>query len=111
MLIIWTGISIAGFLRLSLPADEAPQVGLRELEGSAIVREVHIYGQSLEVGAESDQAAQHSGLGKSLMDQAEIAAHEAGFHRIAVIAALGTRGYYRKLGYTLDGTYMVKSLP
>ena len=102
---------IAGFLRLSLPADEAPQVGLKELEGAAIVREVHVYGQSLEVGAESDQAAQHSGLGKSLMDQAEIAAHEAGFHRIAVIAALGTRGYYRKLGYILDGTYMVKSLP
>lgn len=102
---------IAGFLRLSLPSDKTTTIGLKELEGSAIVREVHVYGQSLEVGAESNQAAQHSGLGKSLMDQAEIVAQEAGFHRIAVIAALGTRGYYQKLGYSLDGTYMVKSLP
>jgi elongator complex protein 3 len=101
---------IAGFIRLSLPTKDAPQIGLKEIEGSAIVREVHVYGQSLEVGTESDHAAQHSGLGKSLMDQAEIAAREAGFQRIVVIAALGTRGYYRKLDYTLDGTYMVKSL-
>jgi elongator complex protein 3 len=44
------------------------------------------------------------------MDQAEVIARDAGFKRLAVIAALGTRQYYQKLGYTLDGTYMVKSL-
>lgn len=101
---------IAGFLRLSLPSGDAPRLGLKELELAAIVREVHVYGQSLEVGAESEQAAQHSGLGTSLMDQAEVIARQAGYARIAVIAALGTRGYYQKLGYTLEGTYMVKAL-
>jgi elongator complex protein 3 len=44
------------------------------------------------------------------MDQAQIITGEAGLDRIAVIAALGTRGYYQRLGYTLDGTYMTKSL-
>lgn len=101
---------IAAFLRLSLPGAEAPDNGLPELDGAAVVREVHVYGQSLEVGAESTQAAQHSGLGTSLMDKAEQVALEAGFTRLAVIAALGTRGYYQKLGYALDGTYMLKSL-
>ncbi len=101
---------IAGFLRLSLPGNEAPQIGLAALVGAALVREVHIYGQSLEVGVESEHAAQHSGLGSSLMDHAESLAREAGFTRMAVIAALGTRGYYEKLGYGLEGTYMVKSL-
>jgi elongator complex protein 3 len=101
---------IAGFLRLSLPGIDAPRLNLKELEGAAIVREVHIYGQSLEVGAESDQAAQHSGLGTSLMEYAEHLARQAGFERLDVIAALGTRGYYEKLGYLLEGTYMVKDL-
>ena len=101
---------IAGFLRLSLPGSDAPDTGLSELAGAAVVREVHVYGQSLEVGTESDQAAQHSGLGKRLMDQAETLAQDVGYKRIAVIAALGTRGYYDRLGYALDGTYMVKEL-
>jgi elongator complex protein 3 len=101
---------IAGFLRLSLPGPDAPETGLVEIAGAALVREVHVYGQSLEVGVESEQAAQHSGLGTALMDRAESVAQEAGFERLAVIAALGTRGYYQKLGYGLDGTYMLKVL-
>ncbi len=101
---------IAGFLRLSLPGEDAPHIGLSGLEGAAIVREVHVYGQSLEVGAESQVAAQHSGLGSSLMDHAENIARGAGYGSMAVIAALGTRAYYEKLGYVLDGTYMVKAL-
>jgi elongator complex protein 3 len=102
---------IAGFLRLSLPTKSALDIGLPELVSAALVREVHVYGQSLEVGAESDEAAQHSGLGRALMAQAEEIAGQAGFERLAVIAALGTRGYYQKLGYHLEGTYMVKGLP
>jgi elongator complex protein 3 len=101
---------IAGFLRLSLPNEDSPTTGLPELAGAAIVREVHVYGQSLEVGADSDEAAQHSGLGRALMDQAEVLARELGFLKVAVIAAIGTRGYYQKLGYALVGTYMVKGL-
>jgi elongator complex protein 3 len=101
---------LAGFLRLSLPKSEIPLLLIRELEQAAIVREVHVYGQSLEVGAELSGAAQHIGLGTALMERAETLAREAGFPRIAVIAALGTRAYYRKLEYKLEGSYMVKDL-
>lgn len=101
---------IAGFLRLSIPGTGSPDIGLAELEGSALVREVHVYGQSLEIGNDTEEVAQHSGLGKALMDHAETLAKDAGFGRLAVISALGTRGYYQKLGYTLDGTYMVKKI-
>lgn len=101
---------LAGFLRLSLPGTGGPTTGLQDLEGAALVREVHVYGQSLEVGAEQDGAAQHSGLGSQLMDGAEACARRAGYRRMAVISALGTRGYYRKLGYRLGQSYMIKAL-
>lgn len=101
---------LAGYLRLSLPNDQSPQLGLADLEGAAIVREVHIYGQSLPIGEEQEGAAQHAGLGVQLMEEAEEIARERGFKRIAVISALGTRGYYRRLGYELGHMYMVKEL-
>jgi elongator complex protein 3 len=101
---------LAGFLRLSLPGPEAPRVGLSDLEQAAVVREVHVYGQSLEVGADQYGAAQHIGLGTQLMREAETVARQYGYKKLAVIAALGTRGYYRKLGYDLGETYMLKQL-
>ncbi len=101
---------LAGFLRLSLPGPDSPSIELRDLRRAAIVREVHVYGQSLEVGADQSGAAQHIGLGTRLMLEAEAIARRSGFGRLAVISALGTRGYYRKLGYELGETYMVKRL-
>jgi len=45
------------------------------------------------------------------MEEAErIAREEHGSSKIAVISGVGTRQYYRKLGYRLDGPYMSKSL-
>lgn len=101
---------LAGFLRLSLPAADAPHTGMTGLAGAALVREVHVYGQSLEVGAEQSGAAQHIGLGTQLLAHAEELARAAGFARMAIIAAVGTRRYYAGRGYHLDGTYMVKDL-
>jgi elongator complex protein 3 len=101
---------LAGYLRLSLPGPESLDPGLDDLENAAVVREVHIYGQSLEVGITMDGAAQHAGLGSDLVKEAEGIAARAGYQRVAVIAALGTRGYYRKLGYSLGDTYMLKEL-
>jgi len=101
---------LAGYLRLSLPGSRSPDTGLAGLKDAAIIREVHIYGQSLSVGRSVEGAAQHVGLGSSLIDEAESLAFKAGFPTMAIIAALGTRGYYRRLGYHLDGTYMVKQL-
>lgn len=54
---------------------------------------------------------QHQGFGMLLMEEAaRIARHEHGSTKIAVISGVGTRDYYRKLGYELEGPYMVKSL-
>jgi elongator complex protein 3 len=101
---------LAGFLRLSLPNNDAPVLEIDDLKKAAIVREVHVYGQSLPLGRVVDGVAQHSGLGTDLMEQAEALAKSRGYRRMAVIAALGTRGYYRKLGYQLGDTYMLKDL-
>jgi elongator complex protein 3 len=62
------------------------------------------------VGEEQSGAAQHRGLGSRLMEQAEKIARENAYETIAVISALGTRGYYRGKGYQLTGSYMVKAL-
>ncbi|HEY44456.1 MAG TPA: tRNA uridine(34) 5-carboxymethylaminomethyl modification radical SAM/GNAT enzyme Elp3 [Anaerolineae bacterium] len=101
---------LAGYLRLYLPGPNSVDTGMLDLINTAIIREVHIYGQSLEVGLGEDGAAQHVGLGEQLISQAEKIAENSGFERIAVIAALGTRGYYHRLGYELGETYMLKEL-
>ena len=100
---------LAGFLRLSLPED-THTTGISELEGAAIIREVHVYGQSLEVGEERSGIAQHSGLGTRLLDEAERIARLNGYKQLAVIAAVGTRAYYAKRGFEMGKYYMVKPL-
>ena len=87
---------IAGFLRLSLP--RVPSF-VEEIRNRAVVREVHVYGSSLVLGGRRAGRAQHSGLGRSLVDQAQARAREAGFDGLAVISAVGTREYYRGLGF------------
>ncbi|MEI7990118.1 MAG: tRNA uridine(34) 5-carboxymethylaminomethyl modification radical SAM/GNAT enzyme Elp3, partial [Chloroflexota bacterium] len=101
---------LAGFLRLSLPAKDAPQTAMDDLKEAAIIREVHVYGQSLPVGAASQGAAQHIGLGGKLMEQAEVIAREHGFLRMAVIAAVGTREYYIKRGFVRGDLYLTRAI-
>jgi elongator complex protein 3 len=101
---------LAGFLRLSLPSQQAPSLGFADLQGAALIREVHVYGQSVEVGAEVDGAAQHMGLGTALLQKAETAAREHGFKRLAVISAIGTRQYYHARGFKQGELYMVREL-
>ena len=101
---------IAGFLRLCLPGADAPHTGLADLQGAAIIREVHVYGQSLEIGADRQGSAQHAGLGTRLMQRADEVAHARGFHRMAVIAAVGTRPYYLERGFERGELYLVKNL-
>lgn len=84
-----------------------------ELHGAAIIREVHVYGKQIAVGKGTKGAKegkQHSGWGAKLMADAERIAKENGFKELAVIAGIGTREYYRKHGYELEGTYMVKKI-
>ncbi len=101
---------LAGFVRLSLPARDAPDTGLKDMWGAALIRELHVYGQSLPVGEEKEGAAQHAGLGLQLLEQAEQLAREHGFHRLAVISAVGTRQYYLKRGFERGDLYLVKTI-
>lgn len=103
-------------LRLRLPNRREP-VLFPELRGAAIVREVHSYGQVVGFEAQvpnklypGSEPVQHRGLGKQLLERAEKRAAEKGYKKIAVIAAVGTREYYRKLGYRQEGLYMTKDL-
>lgn len=100
--------SLAGYARVSLASGEAP---FPELRGAALLRELHVVGPSLEFGSDLAGAPQHSGLGARLLAQAEAVATDHGYARLAVISALGTRGYYRSRGYALEGTFMVRDLP
>jgi elongator complex protein 3 len=100
---------LAGFLRLSLPTSDAPRDEmLDEVRGAAMIREVHVYGRALELGMDSEGDAQHAGLGAQLIARAVDIARGAGFKRIAVIAAIGTREYYRKHGFELGELYMTR---
>ena len=81
-----------------------------DLDGAALIREVHVYGQSLAVGAEKEGAAQHSGLGTRLLEKADAIAKARGFQRMAVISAVGTRGYYLARGFERGEFYLTKNL-
>ena len=101
---------LAGFLRLSLPNESSPDMQIEDLKGAAIIREVHVYGQSLEVGSEKSGAAQHIGLGSQLIELACERAKAAGYPKIAVIAAIGTRKYYGGREFKNGTHYMVREL-
>jgi elongator complex protein 3 len=101
---------LVGFLRLSLPGAGSVQTGIADLQGAAIIREVHVYGQSLEVGVEQNGASQHAGLGTRLLQSAEEIARQAGSSRLAVISAVGTRRYYLHRGFERAELYLVKEL-
>ena len=110
---------IAGFLRLSLPHAAATGALVDELRaagceapfapGEAMIREVHVYGMAARVG-EGGTAAQHHGLGRRLVERACELARAAGYGRINVISAVGTREYYRHLGFTDHGLYQQREL-
>ena len=99
---------IAGFVRLRVPSAKAHRT---ECAGSAIVRELRVYGKVVRVGGRERAAWQHRGLGASLMASMErTAAERFGVRRLLVTSAVGTRNYYRKLGYERLGPYMAKSI-
>lgn len=100
---------ILGFLRLSLP-DKNHFFPVEELQDAAIIREVHVYGQSIEVGGEDSGSAQHRGLGTSLIEKAAEIALSHGYQKLTVISAVGTREYYSARGFKLGELYMVREL-
>ncbi|XP_072912793.1 elongator complex protein 3 [Hemitrygon akajei] len=100
---------LIGLLRLRKCSEETFRAELKG--GVSIVRELHVYGSVVPVSARDPSKFQHQGFGMLLMEEAErIAREEHGSSKIAVISGVGTRNYYRKTGYELEGPYMVKHL-
>jgi histone acetyltransferase (RNA polymerase elongator complex component) len=101
--------TLYGFARLRL--DDAKDKIFEELNGAALLRELHVYANVTEIGKKG--IVQHRGLGSKLMKKAEEIAKEYKYIKMAVIASVGSRSFYQKIGYTLDprsGEYMMKNL-
>ena len=98
-------------LRLRIPSQtKYKKHFLKTLESSAIIREIHTYGQQIEISKSNQNAPQHKGLGKMLIAEAEKIAKNLGAKKVAVIAGVGTREYFKHLGYKLKNSYMIKTL-
>ncbi|KAJ2852131.1 Elongator subunit [Coemansia brasiliensis] len=102
---------LIGLLRLRKCSSETFRPELTTVGQCSIVRELHVYGSVVPVHSRDPKKFQHQGFGTLLMEEAErIAREEHGSVKLAVISGVGTRHYYRKLGYELDGPYMSKML-
>jgi len=99
-------------LRLRINSGEASDNHfIPELRAAALIREVHTYGKLVPVKTRDAKSSQHIGLGRRLLQEAErITREEFGAKKIAVISGIGVRDYYRKNGYKLEGSYMIKRL-
>ncbi|MDE1797931.1 MAG: tRNA uridine(34) 5-carboxymethylaminomethyl modification radical SAM/GNAT enzyme Elp3 [Candidatus Micrarchaeota archaeon] len=114
---------LAGFIRLRLPPfSHRPEI----TPATALVRELHVYGQELAVGQPPSDSAgapsglsrshlvsepvQHQGLGKRLLARAQEIARAAGRNKLLIISGVGARPYYAKLGYSRDGPYVAQAL-
>ncbi len=92
-------------LRVSKETD------LSVLESSAIIREIRTYGQHISVKERKITSPQHKGMGKSLVKEAEkIAKEDFNLKKMSVISGVGVRDYWKKLGYHLEDTYMIKDI-
>ncbi len=103
--------SSAPFVGAELPRSERLYELLPVLKNAALIREVHTYGKMTQIDKKNNVGPQHIGLGKKLLLEAErIAKEEYGLKKIVVISGVGVRNYYRKAGYKLKDTYLVKKL-
>jgi elongator complex protein 3 len=102
-----SGDSLIGFARLRFPSS----IYSPELDGAALLRELHVYGSIVPLGRAADEEEyQHRSHGKGLLSRAEEIAREAGFRRLAIMSGIGVRPYYRRQGYERAGPYMAKEL-
>ena len=103
--------TLASLLRLRIVPPRQRSHEWPILTDAALIRELHSYGPHLPLDHHREGAVQHHGLGRQLLAEAErIARDEFGLTRMVVIAGVGVREYYRRLGYALEETYMVKRL-
>lgn len=100
--------SIAGFLRFRIPSENIfrPEI----TDKTALIRELHVYGNMIQIGEKNPTIGQHTGFGEKLLKEAENLAIDNDKNEIAIISGIGSRNYYRKFGYERKGPYMAKKL-
>ncbi|MFQ6051487.1 MAG: tRNA uridine(34) 5-carboxymethylaminomethyl modification radical SAM/GNAT enzyme Elp3 [Candidatus Hydrothermarchaeota archaeon] len=98
---------LIGYLRLRIPSEPYR----KELDkDTSLVREIHVYGPLSPVGMVFEDSYQHKGFGKKLLREAELISLNEGMKRISVTSGIGVREYFKKLGYSLVGPYMIKGI-
>jgi elongator complex protein 3 len=104
--------TLFGLLRLRIQSEVIPQPGFDNVSPTAILRELHVYGPEVPLKNQNVDAAQHKGLGKALLREAErIAREEFKAPQMLVLSGIGAKEYYRsEFGYHSTGDYMVKNL-
>lgn len=101
---------LIGLLRLRQCSTNVTRKELCQMPTS-LIRELHVYGSAVPVHVYDPSKFQHQGYGELLLYEAEkIAKYEHRSSKLVIIAGVGTRNYYRKFGYELDGPYMSKLL-
>jgi elongator complex protein 3 len=97
---------LIGYIRLRI----SKKPFIMEIRDSLLVRELHVYGQEVSIGMHEEDKWQHRGYGKMLLEKAEEIARSLGMKKVVIMSGVGTREYYRNLGYELKGFHMVKIL-
>jgi elongator complex protein 3 len=101
---------LVGYVRLRIPGEGTHRPEIKSMN-AAIIRELHVFGQTVPVGLRSESAFQHKGYGAKLVAEAErIALEEYDRTKMVVISALGTKNYYSRFNYQTDGPYVSKPL-
>jgi elongator complex protein 3 (tRNA carboxymethyluridine synthase) len=103
---------LISFLRLRFPSQifTGEKHFIKDLQDSAVVRELHTYGTHLSISQHKRGASQHKGYGKRLLEKAQEITKKHDIKNLAVISGIGVREYYRKRGFKLKGTYMSKKV-
>ena len=103
-------VGLFGFLRLRIDEDPGGDF-IPEINNSALIREVHVYGTSISVSDNNKKSPQHKGYGKLLVQTAQNISADHKINKISVISGVGTKEYYKnKCGFNHEGTYMTKNI-
>jgi len=104
--------TLFGLLRLRIQSKPITALELETNGSLAIIRELHIYGPEVPLTEHKEESAQHKGLGKELLREAErIASHEFQTQQVVILSGVGAKEYYRsEFGYNSQADYMVKNL-
>lgn len=100
---------LIGFLRLRINYDYNNVLPI--LKNCSLIRELHVYGNlNIVDGNLNNSNTQHRGFGKKLIQEAEKISLNHNLYKVAIISGVGVRNYYKKFGYKLNDTYMIKEL-